>query len=425
MTIAKIDLDAAKVAVFADGVFVDNDDTGGNEAELPNIKASLTSLGHTVADVTSITAGNLAGQDVFLIPELEEGSLVPSLDAAEIAAIIGFVAEGGTLVLHGDDGGFSLALANLLFGIDLEDRPDFDLDDQIEQNGEHVAGNTFSDDPGTVPGNDATNSVDLDSLPTHALSFYQLEGRSAAFGFGSGLGQVIFLGYDWYNAAPDGEQDNGWLDLLDSAISKSDGKINGNDGNNRIDGTHTLKGEAFTSAIGDEVNGAGGDDKLFGLGGIDFLNGGKGQDQAKGGNDGDYLYGEGGADLLVGGASFDSLFGGAGQDVLKGGADSDFFYFDTKLGGGNIDKLPDFVVGERIYLFMGVFTEISSGPLTADQFHIGGKATADTHLVIYNANTGALLYDADGKGGDAAVQFATLDEDLALTAETFSGYMSV
>jgi serralysin len=39
--------------------------------------------------------------------------------------------------------------------------------------------------------------------------------------------------------------------------------------------------------------------------------------------------------------------------------------------------------------------------------------------VIYNSNTGARLYDADGTGAQAAVQFATLDPGLGVTAADF------
>ena len=44
-----------------------------------------------------------------------------------------------------------------------------------------------------------------------------------------------------------------------------------------------------------------------------------------------------------------------------------------------------------------------------------GAADADDRI-IDNAATGALLFDADGVGGAAAVQFATLSAGLAMTA---------
>jgi Ca2+-binding RTX toxin-like protein len=46
--------------------------------------------------------------------------------------------------------------------------------------------------------------------------------------------------------------------------------------------------------------------------------------------------------------------------------------------------------------------------LAAGAFKAGAAATDADDRIIYNAGTGALLYDGDGMGGTAAVQFATL-----------------
>ncbi len=49
----------------------------------------------------------------------------------------------------------------------------------------------------------------------------------------------------------------------------------------------------------------------------------------------------------------------------------------------------------------------------------GTGAHDATDRIVYNRSTGALLYDADGVGGTAAVRFATLAPKLVLTAADF------
>jgi serralysin len=46
--------------------------------------------------------------------------------------------------------------------------------------------------------------------------------------------------------------------------------------------------------------------------------------------------------------------------------------------------------------------------LSASAFTIGATATSTDHRIIFNSASGALLYDADGSGASAAVQFAAL-----------------
>lgn len=133
--------------------------------------------------------------------------------------------------------------------------------------------------------------------------------------------------------------------------------------------------------------------------------------------------GEAARDTLNGGNGDDLLDGGAGADLLIGGQGFDSFRFSSELGGGNIDRIQDFRTSEdHILLDDAIFAGLGEGDwLSMDAFHSSrtGLAHDASDRIIYNAATGALWYDADGTGGDAAVQFATLSRNLPLTADHF------
>jgi Ca2+-binding RTX toxin-like protein len=143
------------------------------------------------------------------------------------------------------------------------------------------------------------------------------------------------------------------------------------------------------------------------------------------GNDGaNLLNGGDGDDSLTGLAGNDTLIGGAGTDTLSGGAGSDSFVFDSSLGSGNIDRILAFEAGgiDRIVLAGAngqPFGALASGQLAAGSFVVGTAAIDANDYVVYNPTTGALLYDADGSGAGAAVQFATLPTGLNLNAASF------
>jgi Ca2+-binding RTX toxin-like protein len=88
--------------------------------------------------------------------------------------------------------------------------------------------------------------------------------------------------------------------------------------------------------------------------------------------------------------------------------------------------IPDVDVGDdSIQLDSAVFKGVGRGmaakPGRLDKEFFVKAATAkeaDDH-VLYNAKTGALLYDADGSGFKAAVQIATLAKNLKLAAADF------
>lgn len=136
-----------------------------------------------------------------------------------------------------------------------------------------------------------------------------------------------------------------------------------------------------------------------------------------------------GRNTLEGASGRDRLYGGLGNDVLTGKEGADIFVFDTALGRGqraNVDRITDFTVGtDVIWLDNAIFTRLGAGDaenpvqLAAGAFVTGSRARQADDRIIYNKRTGDLFYDADGSGRGAAVKFATLEKNLALTADHF------
>ncbi|WP_370470457.1 M10 family metallopeptidase C-terminal domain-containing protein [uncultured Paracoccus sp.] len=133
--------------------------------------------------------------------------------------------------------------------------------------------------------------------------------------------------------------------------------------------------------------------------------------------------GTAGSDKLSGGNGADLLDGGLMADILTGGADEDSFRFSTELGADNIDRITDFNVDEDLILLdKRIFTELGDdGPLTFGSFHKSAAGTAQDadDRIIYDTDSGALFYDADGSGQGTAIQFAQLARNLALTGDDF------
>jgi Ca2+-binding RTX toxin-like protein len=179
----------------------------------------------------------------------------------------------------------------------------------------------------------------------------------------------------------------------------------------------TLAGDNGSNVL----DGLDGNDTLKGYGGADSLYGGDGADSLYGMDGTDTLLGGNGSDTLLGGNGADTLLGGGGNDTLTGGGGPDAFVFNTALNAaGNVDEVTDFNVADDIFhLDNAVFSTLPAGTLAASAFRVGAAAADASDRVVYNSATGALMYDADGIGGVAAVQFAQLGSGLALTNSDF------
>jgi hypothetical protein len=207
-------LGSGNIVVFDDPLYVDTT-SGGVNAESDNVQASLTSLGFSFTTFTGITGAQwttaLAGAGLLVIPEIETGNLSAAMQPAARTALRDFVAAGGGLVIHGSSG-TSVALLNSVFS--------FGLIDGAAGTTKTAAavGTAFDGDPITLPQNNATFGVSTTSLPAGALSIYASGSGTSVALIGHGSGQIAYLGYDWYDAAPIGSQDGGWLQVLESAV---------------------------------------------------------------------------------------------------------------------------------------------------------------------------------------------------------------
>ena len=126
--------------------------------------------------------------------------------------------------------------------------------------------------------------------------------------------------------------------------------------------------------------------------------------------------------MLDGGGGDDTLEGGIGNDTLTGGAGHDIF----QLKNTSKDTITDFSVSDdTIQLDNSVFTQLTTtdltetGVLNSGNFKIGATAVEADDYVIYDSDTGALYYDANGSDAGGAIQIAVLGIGLALTHADF------
>ena len=214
---------AANVALFSDIVYVGYDPTFtdvGQEAS--NLQASLEQLGHNVTPFTGTSAAAwsaaIAGAQVLVVPELENScSLAADLDAAAVTAILNFVNGGGSLLISEDYCNF----LNDIFGYSLVEGGNNEPWGLA-----NASGTAFEGGPASLPYNDDT--MDYSSLPAGTTCYYGSVSQCVVFVVSQGSGWVGELGYDWYDAVPIGNQDNGWLDVLDRMMQQFTGLRNTN-----------------------------------------------------------------------------------------------------------------------------------------------------------------------------------------------------
>jgi hypothetical protein len=216
-------ISSGSIVVFDNDTYVDSSPDGSSEAEADNLFRTFQDNGHTVSKVTafdeaSLTAA-LANADVFAIPELGEGrsSWVDALTEGAKVAIQNFVSNGGTLIVMGAHTSGDADLLNDLFDFSLSHVDVSNSSTKTEAAGETV----FSTTASTIPWLNATRGFITSTLPSGSTSIYTSGTATTVALMTYGTGLISYLGADWYDTAPNGTQDGGWLDVLKAATSKA------------------------------------------------------------------------------------------------------------------------------------------------------------------------------------------------------------
>ena len=166
-------------------------------------------------DIDGRTFSYLDNMDKLIIPELDEGDLLPSLTSDARNAITDFVDGGGTLIMFEPDNGDVIDVLNELFGWSLETNGVSEPIDITE-----AGAILFPDESSDLPDLSATDSLDTSTLPVDSVSIYTDDNDQtvvAKMPYGDGF--VYVLGWDWYDAQPVGEEDGGWNHLLRSILN--------------------------------------------------------------------------------------------------------------------------------------------------------------------------------------------------------------
>ncbi len=136
------------------------------------------------------------------------------------------------------------------------------------------------------------------------------------------------------------------------------------------------------------------------------------------------------AQTIFGNAGVNILDGGAGKDILVGLGGADTFLFSTALNTApgtafaalaataNVDRIDGMAADDRIGLDSGIFG-LPEGALNANAFVVGTAAQDADDRIIYNQATGALMFDADGTGAQAAQLFGYVNAPISLDASFF------
>lgn len=216
----------ALVSVFANAAFNDTTPDATDIGEVNHVIQSLNAAGHGVVAFGGVTAAAIAAatdnEQALLIPELENGNLVASLNGAARTQLNSYVSQGGSLILFSSSNDNDANLLSLVFGINLTYGANAAGLGPSSSLTSAAVGTLFEGGPTTLSHVNATGRIVTSSLPTGSRAIYTEGANTTVARIPFGLGQIIFLGWDWFNAAPlEGTQDGGWNNVLNRAVDQA------------------------------------------------------------------------------------------------------------------------------------------------------------------------------------------------------------
>jgi hypothetical protein len=199
---------------------------GDATAEGSNMIAAVQSLGYDVSQFSTMddaTWAQAAQSNVIVIPQLSH-DLFAAMSPAQRQSVVDLVGRGGTLVTVAQNVDF----VNQLFGLALVTETELSSNLSVD-----ARGTSFEAGPLSLPANVGSLGIVPISVPLHNLGIYLgftvpnptstdfaihvAVLRPVTFASQS-KGQIIVLGWNWFDGRPVGSQDGGWNDVLNRAI---------------------------------------------------------------------------------------------------------------------------------------------------------------------------------------------------------------
>ena len=200
-----------KIGLFINDSYVDYD-ISNNGAEASNLDEWLDSESFDFIKFTDINYSGItlvtSQNGILILPELENGNLLDDLSEEVMETISNYIFTGGRIYVFYKSGGI-ISLINSLFDWSISP---VSCNSPINKSD---LSTTFTTLPGSLVNANATTSLNATSLPTTNQVIYSDSlGNPVVCTLPHGLGEVVFMGWDWFNAAPTGSQDGGWNQVL-------------------------------------------------------------------------------------------------------------------------------------------------------------------------------------------------------------------